>query len=87
MCYNQIFVQCGKQEDDTREENLKILAVAMNQLEERCIEIIKMGYFEKYSHREIAELLAYTEGFAKKKRHTCLEKLTEIYHTIKCGES
>jgi len=70
-----------------KEARYEVLDVALNQVGEPCQDIIKLGYYEKLSHKEIAKIYGYTEGYAKKKRHICLEKLMDIYKTLKPGEN
>ncbi len=77
--------------DDEGEQNkdalINLLYQALEQLGEPCHKIIKLGYFEKLSHKDIAIIFGYTEGYAKKKRHTCLQKLMSIYETLKPEEN
>lgn len=64
--------------DECENENLRDingLKKALDQLNDEELSIIEMKFFEKLSHREIAELLEISESNAKVKMHRAMTKL------------
>lgn len=66
-------------EEDTTEENRKILLSIISSLKEEEVQLVEMRYFEKRSYREIGEILDLTENNAKVKTHRVLNKMKKTY--------
>ena len=66
-------------EEDTSEENRKILLNVIGSLKEEEVQLIEMRYFEKRSYREIGEILELTENNAKVKTHRVINKMKKTY--------
>lgn len=66
-------------EEDTTEENRKILLNVIGSLKEEEVQLIEMRYFEKRSYREIGEILELTENNAKVKTHRVINKMKKTY--------
>lgn len=66
-------------EEDTTEENRKILLDVISTLKEEEVQLVEMRYFEKRSYREIGEILELTENNAKVKTHRILNKMKKTY--------
>ena len=66
-------------EEDTTDENRKILLHIIGSLKEQEVQLIEMRYFEKRSYREIGEILELTENNAKVKTHRVLNKMKNTY--------
>ena len=50
----------------------------INTLEKDCQEVIKMTFFKKMSHAEVAEILGYSLSFIKVKKFRCLGYLRKM---------
>lgn len=66
-------------EEDTTDENRKILLTVISTLKETEVQLIEMRYFEKRSYREIGEILELTENNAKVKTHRVINKMKKTY--------
>lgn len=66
--------------DDYKEKELMIAVVLdnINTLEEECRKVIKLSFFKKMTHSEIAEELGYTTSFVKVKKFRCLGYLRKL---------
>jgi len=66
-----------------KEELLKRLEVALEQLGNPCAELLQEFYLKNKSMKEIAELFNYTNSDnAKSQKHKCLKRLKKIYFEI-----
>ena len=54
------------------ERKHELMAGVLETLKEECKKIILASYYEKRSHREIAEVMEYTVQFVKVKLHRCM---------------
>lgn len=61
--------------EDEYEHLQKFLGLALNQLNEKDLQLIEMRFFEQRPFKEIAEILEVTESNAKVKTYRILEKL------------
>ncbi len=52
-------------------------------LDPKCREILDLHYFEGYSAREMADLLASTVRYMEKRIHTCLGRARTAYETLR----
>jgi RNA polymerase sigma-70 factor (ECF subfamily) len=66
-------------EEDSKDENRKILLKIIGELKEEEVQLVEMRYFEKRSYREIGEILDLTENNAKVKTHRVLNKMKKTY--------
>jgi RNA polymerase sigma-70 factor, ECF subfamily len=64
-------------ETESSEENFVNLSNALSYLDEQEILLVEWKYFEKRSHREIAEILNISENNAKVKLHRVIQKLKD----------
>ncbi len=61
------------------DERKALLDMLMQQLGERCYQILTFYYFEKQSMKEIAKLMSFASGdVAKTQKSKCLKKLKSI---------
>lgn len=55
---------------------------SMNALKEKDLQLIELRFFEKYSFKEIGEILQISHGAAKIKLYRSVEKLKKMFNTI-----
>lgn len=60
-------------------ESSQLIQIALNKLPEDKRELLILSKFQELSYREIAEILATTEGNIKVKVHRAINDLREIY--------
>ncbi len=70
-------------EEDDSERNKKKLFQSLSLLKEKDLQLIELRFFEKRSFKEIGEILEITENNAKVKAFRALEKLKNLFNTIK----
>lgn len=70
--------------EDDYEHLQKYLSAALNQLNEKDLQLIEMRFFEQRPFKEIAEIMNVTESNAKVKTYRILEKLK--YHLRSVAE-
>jgi RNA polymerase sigma-70 factor (ECF subfamily) len=66
-------------EEDTSDENRKILLNIISKLNEEEVQMVELRFFEKRSFREIGEILEITENNAKVKAHRVVKKMRKIF--------
>ncbi len=59
------------------EEKTRAVKNEIEKLKTECQEVLESFYYQRLSMAEIAQKLGYTEGFAKVKKHRCMEFLRE----------
>ncbi len=67
-------------EDTENETHLKqVLGQLLAQIDDTCMEVLLLYYYESYTMESIAERLEYKNAsVAKKKKYSCLQKLKRI---------
>lgn len=73
-------------EEDTSEENRKILLDLIRRLKEEEVQLVELRFFEKRSFREIGEILDITENNAKVKSHRVVTKMKKLFNQIENGK-
>lgn len=56
------------------ERKHELMADVLETLKEDCRKIILKSFYEKRSHKEIAEIMGYTAQFVRVKLHRCMER-------------
>ncbi len=69
-------------EEDTTDENRKLLLGVIDGLKEDEVQMIELRFFEKRSFREIGEMLDITENNAKVKSHRVIRKMKKLFNQI-----
>lgn len=59
-------------------ERLKLLRDKFALLPEDCQKVLKLSWHTDMNLKEIAELMGWTYGYARKRKHLCLEKLIDL---------
>lgn len=77
---NSVLSKLEKEMDDPTdreiwEDQLNVVVGNLELMEDGCQTLLRMTFFEKRSHAEVAEELGYKESFVKVKKHRCLEYL------------
>jgi RNA polymerase sigma-70 factor (ECF subfamily) len=73
-----IFEMIEEWEEDTTDENRKILLKIISELNEDEVQLVELRFFEKRSFKEIGDLLEITENNAKVKAHRVVKKMRKI---------
>ena len=63
------------EEPKEKNEDLSQLRIVMSQLKEIEVDLIKLRFFERYSYKEIGDILGITENNAKVKTYRTLQKM------------
>lgn len=64
--------------EETEKENWEKEVAAqfcLKSLEPDCQKVVELAIFEEKSHKEIAEIMGYTEGFVRVKKNRCMNYL------------
>ncbi len=64
-----------------KELMIGVILDGVNRLDEECRKVIKLTFFKKKSHAEVAEELGYSLSFVKVKKFRCLGYLRKIVST------
>jgi RNA polymerase sigma-70 factor (ECF subfamily) len=62
-------------ESDTRENEQQLMIQALRELSDEHVELVELRFFQKYSFKEIGEILGLSEGNAKIKLYRVLDRL------------
>ncbi len=65
-----------------KDENLELLALAMDRLTEDKREILLLSKFQERKYKEIGEQLGFSEGAVKVKVYRAMQELKAIYHEL-----
>lgn len=65
-------------DEQTDEENRRLLIEAMNELPIESTQLIELRFFEKHSFKDIGHMFGITEGNAKIKTYRVVEKLKKM---------
>lgn len=72
-------------ENEVQNRKIKIIMDSISQLGERCQLLLKLFYFERKSFKEIAEILAIDEAYARTAKYRCQEQLKKMTQIIPNG--
>lgn len=65
--------------DESREQQLSIVDSILDQLQEKCKQILQLFYYQKKSMKEIARTLSFSsEQSAKTQKYKCIEKAQRL---------
>jgi RNA polymerase sigma-70 factor (ECF subfamily) len=73
-----IFEMIEEWEEDTTDENRKLLLQIISELNEDEVQLVELRFFEKRSFKEIGDILEITENNAKVKAHRVVKKMRKI---------
>lgn len=72
---------------ETRIVDRVTMATALEQVDARCREVLRMFYAEGYSTAEIAERLGMSSGSVTQLLHVCRKRVREAYDALKENKS
>jgi RNA polymerase sigma-70 factor, ECF subfamily len=67
-----------------RAEMSRCLKSAMNELDSRCQELIRLRYYKELAFGEIAEIMGVSENTLTVRTRRCLDKLRIAFHNLEC---
>lgn len=76
-------------EDQNEEfrEKLSMVQNAMSELKDRCRQILRLFYYDRKSHTEIAEIMDYSNSdSAKRAKHSCMERLRKSVFALESNK-
>ncbi|MDN3723178.1 sigma-70 family RNA polymerase sigma factor [Aequorivita sp. SDUM287046] len=72
-------------ENETKNQKIKIILDSISQLGDRCQLLMKLFYYERKSFKEIAEIMTMDEASARNAKYRCQEQLRKLTQTIPHG--
>lgn len=80
--FNHIMHENNMEEILEKEALIKVVKKAIQDLDEKQIELLEMRFFEQRSFKEMAEILEITEGNAKVSTHRAIKKVKKILEQL-----
>ncbi len=79
------YFETENEEDEFKNQQLKIILESISKLGERCQLLLKLFYFKRQSFKKIAKLTQMDEASARNAKYRCLEQLRKMTQSIPNG--